>query len=115
MKLGLIAEAIEQRAQSLDVVGRGRNIGADVAAVPLVDLPIVVARAAGMDLHDEAIVERSCAPSRSASARGRVPAARRLPVPESTWSKSSAAAALGEVRGARGGMAVVGGSAAQLP
>ena len=89
------------------------NVGAHVAAVALVDLAVVVADAAGMDLHDQAVVD--------AHARHlgehlgaeellllRVGAAGRAPVEERRGFLR------GKIGGAGGGMAVIGGRAAEL-
>src|SRR5215472_8136280 len=57
LQVVLIAEAIEQRLQSTDKVGGPRNVGAAVAAVRLEKAPVVIAKAAGMKLHHETILE----------------------------------------------------------
>ena len=55
-KVRLVAKAIEQGLQPVNVIGRGGNVGAYVAAKTLVDLAIVIAVAAGMELHHEAVL-----------------------------------------------------------
>ena len=62
VKIGLVAVAIEQRAKRVDVVGRGGDIRAHVAAVTLVHLSVVIARAAGMYLHDQPVFDAHAAP-----------------------------------------------------
>src|SRR5258706_13739233 len=56
-KIRLIAELIEQRAKSAHVIRRRRDVGANVAAVSLIELAIVIARAARVNLHDQAVFE----------------------------------------------------------
>src|ERR1700722_16517562 len=51
-KAGLIAKPVEQRAKGVHIIRWHGNVGAHVAAVFLVELAIVIARAAGMNLHD---------------------------------------------------------------
>ena len=54
---GVVAEALQQRLQRVHVFGRHGNVGADVAAKAGKYLAIVIAAAAGMDLHHQTVLE----------------------------------------------------------
>ena len=53
---GLVSEPVEQRTQRMDVVRPGRNVRALVPPEGVEQAPIVVAQAAGMDLHDQPVI-----------------------------------------------------------
>ncbi len=56
VRLVVVAEAIEQGLQPVNVIGRGGNVRAHVPAKTLVDLAIVIAVAAGVELHHQAVL-----------------------------------------------------------
>ena len=57
MSLRLVAETVEQRTKRVYIIRRTGDVRAPVAAVPLIDLAIVVAHATGMNLHDQPVLQ----------------------------------------------------------
>ena len=53
----LVADGVEQGLQRLDIVGRGRDVAAHVAAKLFEQRSVVIAPGAGMDLQHEPVVE----------------------------------------------------------
>src|ERR1700677_1121709 len=54
---GIVAKALQQRLQRVNVFGRRGNIGSDVAAEAGEDLAVMIAAAARMNLHHQAVVQ----------------------------------------------------------
>src|SRR5208282_6927481 len=56
-QLALIAELIEQRPKCVHIICWHRDVRTYVTAVSLIELAIVVARTARVNLHDQSVVE----------------------------------------------------------
>ncbi len=112
-QLGLVAEAVQQRLQRVHVVGRHRECRRPCRGRKRSkSCAIVVAERCRDGSASPARRPGSCAPSRSASARGTARRRSALGRPATSRARTALAPrALGQVGGARGRMAVVGGGA----